>query len=220
MLDKLPPLKERAYQAIKESILSGEYRGGQALSIGDLAEQFGVSRTPLREAVLLLEQEGLVEALPYRGTFVKTISPEEIAEVFEVRAVLEGLAVRLAAREIPQEELEAFALVLDSLDEEIADGEFEGYVENDMRFHEMILRYCGNTTLQALVRQLSDRIYRIQAYSHQISGNHMTKSHEEHRLLFKALMERDATGSERLMTEHIEKAGARIADLAARQPRG
>lgn len=217
---KLPPLKQRAYETIKELILSGQSQGGEALSVGELAERFGVSRTPVREALLRLEQEGLVETVPYRGTYVKVISEEEIAEVYEVRGVLEGLAARLATARIPQEELEAFESALQSLDKEMVLGEYERYVDNDTRFHEMIVENCGNKTLEDLVRQLSDRSYRIRVYAQQISGDHMTQSHEEHRWVLRALREGDAVAAERLMTEHLANAAVRIASLAVPQQRG
>lgn len=211
--ERLPSLKERAYVALKDAIISGTYDAGEALSGEDLAAEFGISKTPVREALLRLEQEGLVETVPYKGTYVRSISAEEIAEVYLVRQVLEPLAVKLATPLIPDDELKAFQSLLCSIDEEIVRGEFDHHLKADTALHQLILRNCGNATLEDFATLLLDRSYRIRLFSKTAPGDHIMRSHAEHCQIVDALLERDASKAECLMAKHISDAAGRIASL-------
>lgn len=133
--------------------------------------------------------------------------------------MLDGLAARLATPRMPKEELEALESAFESLDRELALGEYERYVDNDTRFHEMIVKNCGNEALKELMRQLSDRSSRIRLFSKTAAGEHMKQSHEEHRRVLRALGEGDALVAQRLMTEHLAAAAPRVASLTVREQR-
>jgi DNA-binding GntR family transcriptional regulator len=210
---KHPSLKDEAYQRIKALILSGRLDGGDMLDIDWLTSGLGISRTPLREALLMLEQEGLIETIPYKGTFVANVSKKDVEEIYQVREALEALAVRLATPVIPDEELEKMQALFASAGNEIERGDFEHYFQSDTQFHDLIIRHCSNTVLEQVLGILTDRVYRVRVFSRNRSGYHMKQSFQEHCLILGAIMERDAAKAERLMAEHIRNAGKRIADL-------
>ena len=210
---KRPSLKDEAYQRIKTLILSDTLGSGDMLEMDWLASELGISRTPIREAFLMLEQEGLVETIPYRGTFVIDVSKRDVEEIYQVREVLEALAVRLATPVIPDEELEEMEALLASVGGEMERGDFEHHFQSDSQFHGLIVQYCGNEVLQQVLGTLTDRIYRVRVFSRNRPGYHMRQSFREHCLILEAIMQRDAAKAERLMAAHVKSAGKRIADL-------
>jgi len=211
---KRPSLKDEAHQCIKTLILSGGLDSGDMLDIEWLVSELGVSRTPIREALLRLEQEGLVETIPYKGTFVLDVSEKDVEEIYQVRETLESLAVRLAMPVIPDEELKGMQALLASVGEEMERGDFERYFQSDTDFHALIVRHCGNKLLQQVLGTLTDRISFLRAFSRTRASHHqMRQSFQEHCLILDALMERDVAKIERLMAEHIRNSGKRIADL-------
>lgn len=212
-IQKHPSLKDEAHQRIKTLILSDRLDGGDMLDIDWLASELGISRTPIREALLMLEQEGLVETLPYRGTFVADVSKKDVEEIYQVREVLEPLAVRLATPVIPDEELKEMQSLFASVGNDVERGDFEHYFQSDTQFHDLIMRYCGNEVLQQVLETLTDRIHRVRVFSRNLAVYHMEQSFGEHCLILDAIMERDVTKAERLMTRHIKNAGKRIAGL-------
>ena len=215
---KHPSLKDEAYQRIKTLILSGGLDGGDTLDMERLASELGISRTPIREAFLMLEQEGLVETVPYKGTFVIDVSKRDVKEIYQVRELLEALAVRLATPLIPDEELEEIQTLFALIRDEIDRGDFERYFGSDTQFHDLIARHSGNDVLQQVLGALTDRIYRVRIFSRNRPGYHMQQSFQDHCLILEAIMERDAAKAERLMAEHIRTAGKRIADLVQNPP--
>jgi DNA-binding GntR family transcriptional regulator len=212
-IEKRPSLKDEAYQRIKTLILSDRLSGGDMLDIDWLASGLGISRTPLREALLMLEQEGLIETIPYKGTFVVDVSRKDVEEIYQVREALEPLAVRLATPVIPDEELKGMQALFASVGEEMERGDFERYFQSDTQFHDLIVRHCGNAVLQQVLGALTDRVYCVRVFSGNRPGYHMRQSFREHCLMLDAIMERDGTKAERLMAEHTKNAGKRIADL-------
>ena len=210
---KRPSLKDEAYQRIKALILTDTLSGGDMLDIERLTSELGISRTPLREALLMLEQEGLVETIPYKGTFVVDVSKKDVEEIYQVREALEALAVRLATPVIPDEELKEMQALFASIGNEIEGGDFERHFQSDTQFHDLIVRYCDNEVLQQVLGTITDRIYHVRVFSRNQSGYHMKESFREHCLVLDAIMERDDAKAERLMVEHIRNAGNRIADL-------
>jgi len=211
-VETVPSLKDRVYQIIKQYILD-HLSPGDPLVIDQLVAQLGVSRTPVREALLVLEQERLVESIPYKGTFVARLSKEEVKQIYQVREALECLAVKLAALAIPLEDLEQIKAQLDEAEEAIEQGNLEVHFRTDTGLHGLIGRYTGNEVLQDLIENLGDRIYRIRRYSLAKSGEHLRRSLQEHRLIVEALLARNPELAEQHMRDHIRQAGQRILAL-------
>lgn len=203
-------LKDQAYARIKSLILSGGFCEREPLPIDQLSVQLEISRTPVREALLTLEGEHLVTSIPYKGTYVAELSAKEVQEIYQVREPLEAMAARLASPLIPDDELAELRALFRGLAQ---GGLSDGHFESDTRLHGLILDHCGNAVLKELLMGLSDRIHRVRRFSARQGSSHLKLSFREHRLLLDALMHRNAAEAERLMAEHIRKAGKRIVGL-------
>jgi DNA-binding GntR family transcriptional regulator len=204
-LDTYKPLREVVFDAVREAIIDGVLRPGERLMESQLAEQLGVSRTPVREAIRKLELEGFVVMIPRKGAYVAGISLKDIADVFEVRAALEALATVLAAERITEEELEELERILVRKAEIIEQQEIELFIESDKKFHEILYRASRNQRLIQILTNLQDEVHRFRSVSLASPGR-MRVALEEHRKVVEALADRDITRAEALAWEHIENA--------------
>ena len=138
-LDSYQPLREVVCETLREAIVDGVLKPGERLMEIQLAEELGVSRTPVREAIRKLELEGFVVMIPRRGTYVADMSIKDINEVYEVRTALDVLAAGLAAERITEEELEQMERLLVQIGEYIEQGDMDKIVEVDSQFHDICL---------------------------------------------------------------------------------
>jgi DNA-binding GntR family transcriptional regulator len=157
------PAKDRAYAHVKEQILEGLFPGGEMLSEGEVADRLGMSRTPVREAFLLLEAEGLLRLYPKRGALVVPVSTEEINEVLETRLVIERHCAEAVARRDPQALIEELWGFISDQEHHILDGNRIGFVEADRLFHRAIVSADGNSILTRLHDSLRERQRRMGA---------------------------------------------------------
>ena len=195
-------LKDQAYLAIKRAILALKLKPGQALVESDLAEQLGISKTPVRTALHELEREGLVNRVLYKGTYVAEVNLKDVQEIFELRAVLEGLAARLAAPTFDDSELAAAREILRLMEEAVVAGDRDLASEHGQQFHEMILQKADNQRLQVIVHNLDDHLQRYRLLSDQIKGR-LEKSLGEHKRTIEALELRDPELSEQMIKLHL-----------------
>jgi DNA-binding GntR family transcriptional regulator len=208
-------LNEIAYERIKTLILTGKVQRGEKLVVEELARQLGISRTPVREALLLLVQEGLAVSIPNRGTFVAEINRRQVLEIYQVRSVLEPLAVRLATPRIPEEELNRIARWAQSIKGEIGKtDDRSSYTDFDVAFHALAINHCGNEILKDSLSQLTDKLY-VRTYPDGLPFPYIQASLEEHSKVLAAMMERDTVAAERLMAEHMRLATERMARFLA-----
>lgn len=198
-------LTERAYRALKEEILSVRLPPGAPLPIERLVHEMQISRTPLREAIQRLEQEGLLEIRPRLGTFVAPLDLRKIREMYYVRGALEGAAARTTAALADPAHLAAIARQLHQYP---VDGavDLRGMSESGHRLHRLISEECGNETLAGMIRQLQDHFVRFRNLSLQLPEK-VLASHRQHLEILAALEARDGDRAERLMREHLEQAG-------------
>ena len=138
--------------AVERQILRGELAPGQRLDEAALAKAFGVSRTPVREAVLELAALGLVEQRPHRGAFVTEVTLEEIFDVYEVLAELEGLCARLAARRMDEKERDELLKLHGRMGKLTAAEDREQYIALDYRFHGLLIRAARSATCSVMIR--------------------------------------------------------------------
>ena len=214
-----PSLKEKAYEVIKEHILR-DLDAGHPLVVHELAEQLGISRTPVREALLALEQDGFVETIPHKGTFVASLSADEIKKIYDIREVLECRAVRLATGRIPHHDLMRVKAQLAEAKEALDSGDPNAHFHADTDLHSLIARHSGNELLESMIENLGDRAYRIRAYSRRRSGEHLRHSLQEHVAILDSLLAGDSASAEEGMREHIRQSSERIASLLHQQPAG
>ena len=203
-LDNYKPLRELVFETLREAIIQGRLRPGERLMEVQLAEEMGVSRTPVREAIRKLELEGFVVMVPRKGAYVAGISIKDIADVFEVRAALEALAAGLAAERITEEELEELERLLVQAQEASA-RDLQALVEVDTRFHELIYRASRNQKLIQIITNLADQIQRFRLTSLSRPGRYKDTL-EEHKKIVEAISERNIELAQALAREHIENA--------------
>lgn len=151
------PLKELVYLELKHKILTGEIVSQTRLMEIDLSEKMNVSRTPIREAIKRLADDGLVKVEPRRGAYVANISIKDMLDVFEVREDMEGFVAKLAAQRISDEEKETLKEIAAEYEEAIekADDK-ENIIDLDEKFHNFIVKCCGNETLSELVKYVQE----------------------------------------------------------------
>jgi len=196
-------LKDQAYMTIKTAILSLDLKPGQPLVESELAEQLGISKTPVRTALHELERDGLVTKILYKGTYVSSVSRRDIREVFQLRAVLEGFAARLATDLMSEDDLDSAVGLLDSMQQALETGERPLASKYGAQFHYLILQKADNDRLKVIWHNLDDHTQRFRLMSDQISGR-LEKSLGEHRKILEALVLRDAELAEHRLRQHLQ----------------
>lgn len=204
-LDSYKPLREVVFESLREAIIRGMLKPGERIMEVQMAEELGVSRTPVREAIRKLELEGLVVMLPRRGAYVAGISVKDIADVFEVRAALEALAATLAAMRITDDELEELERSLVEIAEVSDSQDIEVVVAKDTRFHDIIYRASRNAWLIQIVSHLQDQVQRFRMATLSRPGR-TKEAVEEHKKIVEAISERNSELAAQLAREHIENA--------------
>lgn len=198
------PLRDVVLDTLRKRIVSGSYPPRTRLVEGQLAQDLCVSRNPIREAIRLLEAEGLVETRPRRGAIVSSISEEEVYEFFEVRETLEPLAARLASRRADKESASFLHSILDASEDALLHGKTEKFGAYNVQFHSSIVELAENSTLQRIIFGLHGRAQWVfTKTAARMRGQH---SLPEHRELADAIIENDEVLAEALAKAHIAKA--------------
>ena len=208
--ERPPAAKDRAYAYVKERILDGGYPGGELLSEGEVAEALAVSRTPVREAFLLLEAEGLMRLYPKRGALVVPVSPGEVRDLMDTRLLVERDAARRVARDAANRERVATTLqeLVDRQQEALDRGDVPAFVQADRDFHHAIVAASGNAILTRLSDSLRDRQRRIVATTVARDPALIRRFLDEHRAICDAIGAGDARGAGRLVEAHLDLARA------------
>ena len=199
----------KVFQQLKNSILAGEFENGAELREIALAKKLGVSRTPVREALRQLEQEGLVEIYPNRGAYVKGITYKDVEDIFRIRARLEGLCAEMAVSSITHEQLDKLdeIILLSKFYEEKKD--MEHLLKMDSQFHEVLFESCGSKMLEHQLKDFHQYVQkaRLRSLKRQERAKKSTQEHEE---ILLAIKDRDAKRADELATRHILNAIANI----------
>jgi DNA-binding GntR family transcriptional regulator len=196
-------LHQRVYEALLGLIGAGTLAPGDQLDEQSLSARLGVSRTPLRAAIARLAQEGLVVSLPYRGTFVRQFTVEEIDGLYEVRAALEALAARKAAQRLTADELGTISAILDECQASLEGGDVEAYGQADARFHRALAEASGNPTLVETLDGLRLRIHLFRDLANRDPGLR-ERAERERELIVDALARRDGEAAGELLRQHID----------------
>jgi DNA-binding GntR family transcriptional regulator len=199
---KQPPAADRVYHHVKQGVLDRRYEGGTLLTEGELAEAVGVSRTPVREALLRLEVEGLITLYPKKGAMVRPVSAQEIADVVETRQLVEGHAMRKAVP-APPRLVERLAELLEQHRRQAAAGDLAAAAVTDRCFHAEIVRHAGNEILAKLYDQLRDRQLRMGVAVMHAHPDRITKSVAEHADILDALRAGDADSAVEMAHQHV-----------------
>lgn len=195
-------LEKLTYETIKNAIITFQLVPGQSLVEGELASKLGISKTPVRDALLRLEREGLVKKLAYKGTYVTEITHKEIADIFVIRAQLEGLAARLVCEKFTNEDADQAQKHLDLMEEMIRKGERKTASTHNAYFHDLIISKADSKWLCQILANLDDHLKRYRILSNYQNGR-LEKSVQEHQLVLNAIVHKDAEHAEELMKRHI-----------------
>ena len=216
-LDAYKPLREIVSDALRQAIRDGILPPGERLMETPLAEELGVSRTPIREAIRILEQEGLIVMIPRRGTYVADMSLKDVTEVFELRSILEELAAELAAERITNEEIEALEQHLVEIGNYMNENNLDKVVQADILFHEILYKASRNDRLVEMINNLREQTLRFRTLSMSQTGR-LAKTWDEHRQLVEAISDRDVERARQIARIHMEESEKTL--LAGMQLKG
>ncbi|MCF6473152.1 GntR family transcriptional regulator [Nonomuraea sp. MG754425] len=202
MVGERQSLREQVAQALRAALITGEMRPGVVYSAPVLAAQFGVSATPVREAMLDLAKEGLVEAVRNKGFRVTELSDRDLDELTEIRQLIEVPTVSRLADSSRAEEFERLRPIAEEIVSASERGDLLAYVDADLRFHVELLALCGNVHLVSVVRDLRNRA-RLYGLSQLSERGSLSDSAREHLQLLDALKSGDSAAVGHLMAEHI-----------------
>jgi DNA-binding GntR family transcriptional regulator len=201
---------DELYEQVRDKIVSGEIEPGAVLTEAGLAEEYGVSKAPVREALVLLGHEGFVESMPRVGHVVTSFTVQDVLETFHLRSILEAEAAGLAAERITEA---GIAALLKNSDEEIAlservheDGFYERAYELNMEFHQLIAQASGNRRLAELIKRLMEDMRRMLAFDPRFVES------RQHMEIIDAMKHRDRAKAEQAMKRHIEETKSRLVD--------
>lgn len=207
---------QRALRELRQKIFSGELSAGSDHLESELAEQLNMSRTPVREAVLMLEGQGLLELRPRKGVRILPLSPDDMAEIYDVLTELESLAAERAAMAgYDDDDLCDLASAIDDMDLAIARTDLDAWADADDRFHSELVRLGGNSRISAIVHMMSDQVRRARTTT-LFMRPVPTKSNEDHRKVYHAIQKGDAEMARATHREHRRHAKTVIVDLLQR----
>jgi DNA-binding GntR family transcriptional regulator len=209
------PLSEVVYRRIRRAIIQGELPLGSALSETELAKRFQVSKTPVREALRRLGQEGLVWSTPHKGAVVASLSESDLEEIYLIRCRLECLAARFAAERLTMEDAKILGASIEELEVLTSAGETEAIRQANIKVHQLIWRAARSTRLTQMLMNLQDYVEMSRsALLWEPQGAEVLL--EEHAGIVRAVLERDPERAERMVERHI---GHLVEVLRARRAR-
>lgn len=211
------PISEQVYEKLKIDILNNKLKPGEKLVETDIAEEFDVSRTPIREALKQLEQDGLVTYFPRRGSMVSEISIEDALDLYEVREYLEGLSVKLVCMNVSRTEIKKFEEIVLEMEEKIEKKDYEELYKLHSDWTETIIKLTNNKYLKEQMIVLFENLDRLRSIS-LYNIDHTTAAYIETKDILQAIIDGDELESERLARLHVRNARERfIANIKANQ---
>jgi DNA-binding GntR family transcriptional regulator len=195
-------LSQQAIDLLREQIYNHKLAPGQRLDEAVLAEQLGISRTPLREALKVLSAEGLVDLQPHKGCFVTELTLRDMEEIFPIMATLEGRVAHEVASKRTPAQLKALDALHEKLEKHAAVDDVNRYYETNYVFHDQLQECAGNRWLQIVIGDLRKLLKLSRHHSLRLEGR-LAASLAEHRALMKALHRQDADAAEQIMREHL-----------------
>lgn len=204
---------QRAIHELRQLIFSGDLSAGSDHLESELADRLGMSRTPVREAALTLESQGLLEMRPRKGVRIRHVSPEDMQEIYDVLTELESLAAENAATKgYSDAELRELADAISDMDKAISDNDLEAWAKADDRFHSELVRLGGNKRVASIAAMMSDQVRRAKTIT-LFMRPLPTQSNEDHRGVLHAIQNGDATQARSIHRAHRQHAKDMIVSL-------
>ena len=198
-------LSKKVYRILKKEIIKGSFKPGEKVLEGKIADQMGISRTPVREAIRVLAAEGFVILSPNQGVVVRSVSAENIREVLQIHSVLEGLAARLSCEVINEEDLKELENCVNKMEKLANKKDSSTYSEVDLKFHELIVNICRNKRLIQMRKNISDQAQRYRISSLSIPRR-LKESLKEHQKILEAFKTKDPKKADSTSQKHIQNA--------------
>lgn len=195
-------LYQEVAERLRQRIFAHELTPGTWIDEQKLAEQYGISRTPLREALKVLASEGLVELRPRRGCYVTEISRQDLDDIFPLMAMLEGRCAAEAANRAKPADIAALKAIHEQLESAARDGRIDAFFESNQEFHKKIQELSGNRWLLSVIQDLRKVLKLSRMHSLSLEGR-LQQSLDEHRVILAALIAGDAARAEKLMHDHL-----------------
>lgn len=195
-------LRGQVFDKIRSDILNGKYKRGEELVESSIGKELGISRTPVREAIRQLELEGLVQLVPNKGAFITGISEKDVRDIYLIRARLEGLAARMAAKNITPELLDAMEETVVLSEYHAKKEHYEQVCEMDSKFHKLLYKASGSRILEHTLTDFHQYVQRVRMASI-MKKRRMEKSNDEHDAILTAIREHDEEKAELVATRHI-----------------
>lgn len=202
-------LRGRVFHRLREDILNGKYKELEELKEAAIAEEMGVSRTPVREAFRQLELEGLIQIIPNKGAYVTGITVKDVQDIYAIRSLLEGLCAKWATKNISFEQLEEMEENVYLSDFHAGKGHAQQLTELDNRFHEILYEASGSKMLEHVLKEFHEYVLRVRRKTLSDDARGVA-SNEEHRKIMEAIKEKDADLAEKLANAHIRNAYANM----------
>lgn len=197
-IERHQTLREKILETIREAILKGTLKPGEKVAEPDLAERFGISRTPIREAFRQLESEGYLTVIPRKGAVVAALSEQDVQEFYAIKSILEGYAAELAATRLEEKDIDKLVQINEKLKNLEKEGDVKSFFRVHNEFHELFLKAAGNKKLYDLVLQLGLKFNRLRMASLSVDGR-MAISVGEHEKLIEAFRKHDGIEAENLV---------------------
>ena len=210
------PLRDVVFNTLREAILRGELKPGERLMELQLASQLGVSRTPIREAIRMLEQEGLAVTMPRKGAEVAKMTLKGMEDVLEIRAALDELACQLACRRITEEQLMRLETAKKNFEVSLKSGVVKTIAEADMGFHDVIYEATENPKLVNMLNNLREQIYRYRVEYLKNVDNYPILI-KEHEAIYQSLVNRNEDEATLSIREHVENQAIAVKDVIIKQ---
>jgi DNA-binding GntR family transcriptional regulator len=220
MLSKLIKvnLSEKVADILRDSIISGKLKPGERLNEKKISLEIGVSRLPIREALRLLQNESLVESIPNKGVFVATLSPNDIQDLFTIRAIIEGLAIKLAIANIKDDEISKLQAIYNQILVAASEDDEASLIRLDFEFHSMIAKFSGSRYLYRIFNYIKGLVLMYLMYDTEVlkENNRLVDSQQEHLIILDAIKKRDLNLAVQSLNNHIEQSGLSIMNYLLR----
>ncbi len=218
-MDAYLPLRDVVFQTLRNAILKGELKPGERLMEMHLANKLGVSRTPIREAIRMLEQEGLAVTIPRKGAQVAQMTEKDLEDVLEIRDALDELAVTRACEKISDEEIAELRTVMKTFEEAAESKDVRRIVEADESFHNVIYEATDNPKLELIVNNLREQMYRYR-YEYVKDNADYNQLIAEHKAIIDGLERKDQDFVKQIMHTHLKNQVDAVRDVIRGQIEG
>ncbi len=205
-IERHQTLREKILENIRDSILNGTLKAGERVSEPELAERYGISRTPIREAFRQLESEGYLTVVPRKGAVVTALTERDVEEFYSIKSILEGYAARLASQALSEKDIERLKTINNRLAKLAASGDVKTFFRVHNEFHELFIRASGNQKLLELIQQLLQKFDRLRIASLSLPGR-MEISVQEHKKIIEAFEQRDGDRADKLVRKNAAYGG-------------